>query len=178
MVVLGGARSGKSSHAESLARRHGGAVTYVATAPRIDGDDDLEARIARHRADRPAGWATIETELDLAGALADAGDTFVIADCLTTWTGNLLHHGRSEADALAACDDALAVASRRLATTVVVSNEVGMGIVPGDALSREYRDLLGRINQRWVAAADRAMLMVAGRALPLHHPDDLLESLP
>lgn len=173
IVLVGGARSGKSSYAEALGRRHGGAVTYVATAPRIDGDDDLDGRIARHRADRPDGWVTIEEELDLAGAIARAGDTFAIVDCLTTWTGNLQYHGRSESEALAATDVAIAAATARTATTVVVTNEVGMGIVPADALTREYRDLLGRVNQRWVAAADRAMLMVAGRALPLHHPDEI-----
>ena len=174
VVLLGGARSGKSAYAESLARRHDGTVTYVATAPHIEGDDDLEARIARHRADRPAGWSTIEDELDLAEALTRAGDSFVVLDCLTTWTGNVLFHGRSETEALAAADAAIAIATARPATTVVVSNEVGMGIVPADELSRSYRDLLGRVNQRWVAAADRALLLVAGRALALHDADDLL----
>ena len=175
VVLIGGARSGKSAYAEALGRRHDGPVAYIATAPRIDGDADLDARIARHRADRPDGWSTIEHELDLAGALGAAGDAFAIVDCLTTWTGNLQHHGRTEAEALAASDAAITVATgRRPATTVVVTNEVGMGIVPADALSRDYRDLLGRVNQRWVAAADRAMLMVAGRALPLHHPDELI----
>lgn len=148
-------------------------VTYIATAPRIQGDHDLDARIARHRADRPAHWSTIEEELDLAGALRQARDAFAIVDCLTTWTGNLQYHGRDETHALAATDAAIAAAIGRTATTVVVTNEVGMGIVPADALTREYRDLLGRINQRWVAAADRAMLMVAGRALPLHDPDEI-----
>jgi adenosylcobinamide kinase/adenosylcobinamide-phosphate guanylyltransferase len=173
IVLVGGARSGKSSFAEELGRRHGGAVTYVATAPRIDGDDDLGGRIARHRADRPDDWSTIEEELDLAGAITRAGDTFAIVDCLTTWTGNLQYHGHTESEALAATDAAVAVATARTATTLVVTNEVGMGIVPADALSREYRDILGRVNQRWVAAADRAMLMVAGRALHLHHPDEI-----
>ena len=174
MVLLGGARSGKSTYAETLARRHDRAVTYVATAPRIDGDDDLEARIARHRADRPSTWATIEEEVDLAGALDRAGDSFVVIDCLTTWTGNLQFHGRTEAEVLAAADAAIAVAAARSGTTVVVGNEVGMGIVPADELSRWYRDLLGRVNQRWVAAADRALLLVAGRAIALHDADELL----
>jgi adenosylcobinamide kinase/adenosylcobinamide-phosphate guanylyltransferase len=174
IVLVGGARSGKSAYAELLGRRHDGPVTYVATAPRIDGDHDLGARIARHRSDRPDHWVTIEEELDLAGAMTLAGDAFTIVDCLTTWAGNLQYHGRGEAEALAAADAALAVATTRAATTVVVTNEVGMGIVPADPLTREYRDLLGRINQRWVAAADRAMLMAAGRALPLHHPDELI----
>lgn len=178
MVLVGGARSGKSALAERLGRQHDGPVAYLATAPRIAGDADLDARIARHRADRPAGWTTIEEELDLAAAIARAGDAFLIVDCLTTWTGNLQYHGHSEQQALAATDDAIAAARARRdalgATTAVVTNEVGMGIVPGDALSREYRDLLGRINQRWVDAADRALALVAGRAIALHAPDDLL----
>lgn len=174
VVLLGGARSGKSAYAEQLARRHEGAVTYLATAPHIAGDDDLEARIARHRADRPPVWATIEEELDLAGALERAGDSFVVVDCLTTWTGNLQFHGRTETEVLAAADAAIAAATARPGTTVVVSNEVGMGIVPADGLSRVYRDLLGRVNQRWVGAADRALLLVAGRAVALHDADDLL----
>jgi adenosyl cobinamide kinase/adenosyl cobinamide phosphate guanylyltransferase len=168
VVLVGGARSGKSAYAEELGRRHAGPVSYIATAPRIAGDDDLGARIARHRSDRPARWSTIEEELDLAGALRRAGDALAIVDCLTTWVGNLQYHGRT------GTDGAIALATARAATTVVVTNEVGMGIVPADALTREYRDLLGRVNQRWVAAADRAMLMIAGRALPLHQPDELL----
>ena len=173
IVLVGGARSGKSALAERLGREHGGDVAYIATAPRIEGDDDLDARIARHRADRPDGWTTIEEETDLAAALARAGDAFAIVDCLTTWTGNLQYHGHTEAEALTATDAAIATATARSATTVVVTNEVGMGIVPAHALSREYRDLLGRVNQRWVAAADRAMLMIAGRAVALHDPHEL-----
>jgi adenosyl cobinamide kinase/adenosyl cobinamide phosphate guanylyltransferase len=145
----------------------------IATAPRIEGDDDLDARIERHRADRPTEWVTIEEQLDLAGALERAGDAFAVVDCLTTWVGNMVHHGRSETDVIAACDAAIAVVTGRAATTVVVTNEVGMGIVPADELSRHYRDLLGRVNQKWVAVADRAMLMVAGRALPLHDPEEV-----
>jgi adenosylcobinamide kinase/adenosylcobinamide-phosphate guanylyltransferase len=174
VVLLGGARSGKSACAEALARRHDGAVTYIATAPHIAGDDDLEARIARHRAERPAHWTTVEDELDLAGALVRAGDAVAIVDCVTTWIGNLMFHGRVEAEVMAAADAAIAVAASRPATTIVVSNEVGMGIVPADQSSRTYRDLLGRVNQRWVAAADRALLLVAGKAIALHDTDELV----
>lgn len=176
-VLLGGARSGKSRLAERLgagAAADGSPVTYIATAPRIPGDDDLDRRIDRHRRQRPAAWTTIEEQTDLAAALSGAGDGFVIVDCLTVWVGNLLHHGADEAAVMAACDAALAVASARTADTVAVSNEVGMGVIPEAALAREYRDLLGRVNQRWVAAADRAVLLVAGKALPLHDPEALL----
>jgi len=171
--LVGGARSGKSALAERLAHRSEHPVVYVATAPRIAGDDDLDERIRRHRADRPADWTTIEEELDLAAAIDAAGDALVVVDCLTVWVGNLVHHGRDDADVLDASERALAAALRRV-DAVVVANEVGFGIVPGDGLSRRYRDLLGRVNQQWAAAADRALLLVAGRALRLRDPDELL----
>lgn len=173
-LLIGGARSGKSSLAVRLAERHGGGVTLIATCPRIDGDDDLETRIERHRAERPTTWTTLEVELDLGAAIRSAGDDLVVVDCLTLWVNNLLHHGVDEATALDANRDAIDAAVRRTPPTVVISNEVGLGIVPGDAVSRSYRDLLGTVNQRWVASADRALLMVAGRALPLHEVDGLL----
>lgn len=173
-VLLGGARSGKSTAALELAARHDGAVAFIATAPSIDGDVELAARIAVHRAERPASWRTIEAEIHLAAALHDAGDSFVIVDCLTVWLGNLLHHGHDDESVDRLTDDALSVATTRSAPTVVVSNEVGFGIVPADAESRRYRDLLGRVNQRWVAASDRAVLLVAGRAISLDEPDGLL----
>lgn len=173
-VLLGGARSGKSALADELARRHDGPVVYVATSPHIPGDDDLAARIARHRAERPAHWSTIEAELDLAGALDRAGEAFVVVDCLTVWIGNLLHHGHDEAAALAASADALAALGARSAPTVAVTNEVGLGVVPDHPLGRRYRDLLGRVNQQWVAAADRSLFLVAGRAIRLHDPHELL----
>lgn len=166
-LVLGGARAGKSTHAERLARAQPAPVTYLATCPRIDGDDDLDDRIDRHRASRPADWVTIEEELDLAGALALAPGRFVVLDCLTTWVGNVMHHGRED-ELTAATDAALATAARvGLAGIAVVSNEVGWGVVPADATTRRYRDLLGRVNQRWAAAADDVVLMVAGRVLRL-----------
>lgn len=166
-VLLGGARSGKSTAALRLASRAAGPVCFIATSPRIEGDRDLDARIAAHRDERPAEWRTIEAEVALADALRDAGDALTIVDCLTVWLGNLLHHGHTDDRILAASDAALRVATERTADTIVVTNEVGMGIVPADATTRHYRDLLGRINQHWVTAADRAYLLVAGRALPL-----------
>jgi adenosylcobinamide kinase / adenosylcobinamide-phosphate guanylyltransferase len=166
-VLLGGARSGKSTAALRLASRVAGPVCFIATSPRIEGDRDLDARIAAHRDERPADWRTIEAEVELAAALRDAGDAFVILDCLTVWIGSLMHHGHTDDEVLAASADALRVATARAADTTVVTNEVGMGIIPADAMTRRYRDLLGRVNQQWVAAADRALLLVAGRALPL-----------
>ena len=173
-VLLGGARSGKSALAVEMAIGGNGAVTYLATSPMIAGDDDLSQRIARHRAERPSKWVTIEEELDLADAIARVSTPVIIVDCLTTWAGNMLHHGRGEQAMLDASDVAIAAVSDRGLVAIVVSNEVGMGIVPVNELARVYRDALGRVNQRWVAASDHALLMVAGRALPLHEPHDLL----
>lgn len=174
-LLIGGARSGKSSAALRIAEGSGADVCFVATSPWIAGDDDLAGRIAAHRAERPADWRTIETETDLADAIGAAGDSLVIVDCLTVWLGNLMHHGRDDAAILAASDTAVDAVMQRSADTIVVSNDVGSGIVPADAPSRRYRDLLGSINQRWVASSHAAYLVVAGRALSL---TELGRSLP
>ena len=170
-VLLGGARSGKSSLAVRLGQRHTDEVIYLATSPRIPGDHDLDDRIAVHQAERPPEWRTIEAETDLAGAIAAAGAALVIIDCLTVWTGNLVHHGSDDDQVSAASRAALDVIAARAGDTIAISNEVGLGIVPDNALARRYRDLLGRVNQAWVAAADRSLLVVAGRAIELSDPD-------
>ena len=166
-VLLGGARSGKSVLAVEIGRRHAGGVTFVATSPPIDGN--LSDRIARHRAERPP-WPTIEEPLDVCAALGAAGDHLVVLDCLTLWVNNLVHRGDSD-DAVEAISAATAsAAANRSAPTVVITNEVGLGVHPETDLGRRYRDLLGRVNQQWTAAADVALLLVAGRAVPLADP--------
>lgn len=160
-LVLGGARSGKSRYAESLTIGYPPPWVYVATAEPLD--DEMAARIAEHRGRRGADWRTIEASHDLAGAVAGApaGST-VLVDCLTLWLSNLmLTHAEIEAEA-DRLDDALAQARGPI---VLVSNEVGLGIVPDNALARRFRDAQGRLNQRMAARADRVVLMVAG--LPL-----------
>lgn len=176
IVVTGGARSGKSRLVvEQVEAGAGGAVVFVATCPRIEGDDDLAERIDAHRSERPASWATIEAEHDLAAAIEGAADeATVIVDCLTLWVANLLYRGDTDAEIDRACGVALDAVGARSGRTWVVTNEVGLGIVPADAGTRRYRDVLGRVNQRWVAAADRALFMMAGRALALHDPGELL----
>jgi adenosylcobinamide kinase/adenosylcobinamide-phosphate guanylyltransferase len=168
-LLLGGARSGKSSLAVEIGRRHAGAVTFLATAPVIDGDSDLAERVARHRAERPS-WPTIEEPLDVAGALACAGDDLVVLDCLTLWVSNLLHRGDSAAEIEALSAATASAAAARPGPTVAISNEVGLGVHPETDLGRHYRDVLGRVNQQWAAAADVALFLVAGKAIPLTDP--------
>jgi adenosyl cobinamide kinase/adenosyl cobinamide phosphate guanylyltransferase len=153
-----------------LATDHAGAVTYIATSPRIEGDADLDHRIDAHRAERPAAWTTIEEPHDLPAALALATDSFVIVDCITLWVSNLLWRGDADAVIVAAAGVAATFAAARTAPTVVISNEVGLGVHPETDVGRHYRDLLGRVNQIWAAASDRSVLLVAGRALALHDP--------
>ena len=171
-VLLGGARAGKTTFAERLASTWGGEVTYIATCPRIEGDAELADRIERHRAERPASWTTVEEEIDLTRSITGSTGLIVI-DCLTTWVGNLLHRGHDEAAVLGASDLAIDAVLGRGEPTVAVSNEVGSGVVPATELGRAYRDALGRVNQRWVAVSDRTLLIVAGRALRLHRPEDV-----
>jgi adenosylcobinamide kinase/adenosylcobinamide-phosphate guanylyltransferase len=172
-VLLGGARSGKSALAQRLAGGWGGPVTVVATGQARDAE--MAERIARHRAARPPGWRTVEEPLELEAALAAAGgDACVVVDCLTLWVSNLLEGGLADEEVDARARTAAAAAAARFAPTVAVSNEVGSGIVPADPLSRRYRDLLGQVNAVWAAAADRVLLLVAGRAVPLADPVELL----
>ena len=164
VFLLGGARSGKSDRAQQLATESGLPVTVIATA--TAGDDEMIARIQHHRASRPHGWSTIEEPIDLAAAIQSANEgDFVIVDCLTLWVSNLLEAG-SAPDAIrtAAEISAAAMADRR---GVVVSNEVGLGIVPANPLARTYRDVLGAVNAGFARCAERSVLMVAGRLLEL-----------
>jgi adenosyl cobinamide kinase/adenosyl cobinamide phosphate guanylyltransferase len=168
-LLLGGARSGKSALAARLAAAWDGPVTVVVTGQARDGE--MAERIRRHRAERPPGWATVETPLELEAALAAApAEAFVLLDCLTLWVSNLMEQGLGDEQVLARARAAAAAAAARAAPTGAVSNEVGAGIVPGDALSRRYRDLLGQVNAAWAAAAGRSLLLVAGRAVALADP--------
>ncbi len=156
-LVLGGARSGKSRHAESIVTALPGPWRYIATAQPLDAE--MKARIAEHRARRGVGWTTIEAPLDLADALDAAGQHPALVDCLTLWLTNLLL-GEYEVDtATRALDAAL---DRRVAPTVLVANEVGLGIVPENALARTFRDVAGRLNQHLAARANTVLFLVAG----------------
>jgi adenosylcobinamide kinase / adenosylcobinamide-phosphate guanylyltransferase len=160
VVLLGGARSGKSARAVRTADGVAAPVVFVATGE--GRDDEMTRRIELHRRERPAGWTTVEEPLELRDALteAPAGATMIV-DCLSLWVANLLEQGR-EPD-----DDLAPLAAERDGLTIAVSNEVGLGIVPANELARRYRDVLGRVNAAWVAASDEAFLCVAGRAIAL-----------
>jgi adenosyl cobinamide kinase/adenosyl cobinamide phosphate guanylyltransferase len=164
--LTGGARSGKSRIAVGLGKRWAGPVAMIVTAHA--GDDEMAERIRLHREHRPASWTTIEApeKLDDALATLDEG-TFAIVDCLTLWVSNLLALDLSDDDIAARARDAITVAAARPSPVVVVTNEVGSGIVPMNPLARRYRDLLGRVNALWSGAAEDAYLVVAGRVLRL-----------
>jgi adenosylcobinamide kinase / adenosylcobinamide-phosphate guanylyltransferase len=167
-LLLGGARSGKSAMAVELGRRHGGEVVFVATAEPVD--DDLAARIARHRAERP-GWPTVDAPVELPAAVAATpADAMVIVDCLTVWLGNLFVHVPDPARRRGMGRDLDEALRTRHGPAVVVSNEVGLGLVPDNVLGRDYRDELGRLNQEIAAIADRTLLLVAGKAVLLADP--------
>jgi adenosylcobinamide kinase/adenosylcobinamide-phosphate guanylyltransferase len=163
-LVLGGARSGKSRHAEELVTGAASAGTYIATAEA--GDAEMAARIAEHRARRGAFWRAVEAPLDLAGAIRAHAEPSrpILIDCLTLWLSNLMGAGRviqHEAETLSA---ALRDAG---GPVVLVANEVGMGLVPETPLGREFRDAAGRLNQQIAAQADRVVFVAAGLPLVL-----------
>jgi adenosyl cobinamide kinase/adenosyl cobinamide phosphate guanylyltransferase len=172
VLLTGGARSGKSALAVALAERDGADVVFLATGQA--GDDEMAARIARHRAERPQRWTTVEEPVRLAEAIgAVERSACLIVDCLSLWVANLLGAegaGAIERAAAAAAD----VAARRPGTTIVVTNEVGLGIVPATPLGRDYRDLLGRVNAIWAERATAAYLVVAGRLLALLSATEVL----
>ena len=163
-LVLGGARSGKSRHAQALAEAQGGALVFVATAEALD--DEMRARVAQHRADRDSHWRTVEAPHALAETIVAEGQpgSVLLVDCLTLWASNLLLGEEDAALALDALDAALLDTAARV---VLVANEVGLGIVPDNALARRFRDLAGTINQRVAARADRVVFVAAGLPLVL-----------
>jgi adenosylcobyric acid synthase len=164
VLLLGGARSGKSALAVSLALDSKLSVTVIATA--TAGDEEMADRIRRHRDTRPSAWKTIEEPIDLLGAIrASAPGDFLVVDCLTLWVTNLMGAGLAAADFDRMADTVVRELSRRHG--VVVTNEVGLGIVPANELARRFRDVLGFVNTRFAEGAERAVLMVAGRAVEL-----------
>ena len=182
VLILGGARSGKSTFAERLAATSGRSVVYIATA--TASDDEMRDRIARHQASRPAHWLTIEEPLDIAGAVLRASEKadVLLLDCITLWLGNFMGNMKTDDDvesiafqnaftqaALVDIERLLAIVAKlpEGKTLLVVSNEVGLGIVPAYALGRVYRDTLGIVNQRLAWSANRVYMLVAGLAIDI-----------
>ncbi len=163
-LVLGGARSGKSSFAEDLAGSQDAALVYIATAG--SEDEEMTARIAEHQARRGPRWQTVEAPLDLpAVLLSEAGPgRAVLVDCLTLWLSNLM---AAERDVVTATAALLGALGQSAGPVVLVSNEVGLGIVPMNPLARAFRDHQGRLNQQVAALADRVVFMAAGLPLTL-----------
>jgi adenosylcobinamide kinase/adenosylcobinamide-phosphate guanylyltransferase len=173
IFVLGGVRSGKSRYAQELATR-GKRVAFVATAEACD--DDMRQRIARHRQDRPASWTTFEAPLALEDTLLECGNQFdtVLIDCLTVWTANVMQREASDSQRVLAHAERLANVLRSVSASVIlVSNEVGSGVHPNTAMGRDYRDLLGFVNQRVAAVADEVILLVAGCPLVIKQPAEV-----
>jgi adenosylcobinamide kinase/adenosylcobinamide-phosphate guanylyltransferase len=160
VLVLGGARSGKSRIAQDLAEAHDGPLTFVATAEVFDAE--MADRVSRHKADRGSRWSLAEVPLEVPQFLAgaEAGAATILVDCLTVWLGNLMHHEQDVPQAMAVLLAALQ--TPRSAPIYLVSNEVGQGIVPDNAMARAFRDHAGRLNQRVASIADEVLFVTAG----------------
>lgn len=163
-LILGGARSGKSRHAQSLAEAFDGQLAFIATGEAYD--TEMAERIARHRADRGPRWQTIEAPIALANAIRaeTAPDRLLLVDCLTLWTSNLIHAGR---DVAAETRDLITTLGAATGPILFVANEVGLGIVPDNALARTFRDAAGHMNQAIAGAANRVTFVAAGLPMAL-----------
>jgi adenosylcobinamide kinase/adenosylcobinamide-phosphate guanylyltransferase len=174
ILITGGSRSGKSAYAQRLAESYPGPKAFIATCPVLD--KEMARRIQRHQADRShdPSWHTWEASLHLEQALQDAqGSSAILVDCLTLWVNNLLHEAILSASGLT--EDSMAAHTRRILsaarasaeTSLFITNEVGMGIIPDNPLARQYQDLLGRCNQVMAAGADEVLLMSCGLTLKI-----------
>jgi adenosyl cobinamide kinase/adenosyl cobinamide phosphate guanylyltransferase len=175
ILLLGGARSGKSDLAVRLGAAQAAPVVLIATAEA--GDDEMALRIERHQSERPSTWETVEAPIELERAIGEVPpDSCLILDDLTLWVANMLgEHDEEEIETLGG--QAAWSAAARPGVTIAVSNEVGLGLVPDNALGRRYRDVLGRVNASWAHAADESYFLVAGRLLPLVGDRVLLDRL-
>lgn len=165
-LITGGARSGKSRYALALASSYASKV-FIATAQPLD--DEMRRRIEEHRRQRGSTFVTIEAPLEVAGALRSlpAGAEVAVIDCLTVWLGNLLHRYGNQAGGFAEVMEFVAALKAPPCDIIVVSNEVGAGIVPANPLARQFRELAGSLNQQVAAIADAVILMVCGIPVPI-----------
>lgn len=164
LLVLGGARSGKSRYAQARAEALAGDLVFVATAQALD--EEMAARIHRHRSDRDARWHTVEEPLDLAAVIGDwdGGGRVLLIDCLTLWVSNLF---LADLDVAAETERLVETIGNTIGNIVLVANEVGLGIVPDNALARRFRDAAGLVNQVVAACADEVVFLAAGLPLRL-----------
>ena len=167
VLILGGARSGKSPYAVDRARSLEGPTAFVATAQALDAE--MAARIARHKVDRPAGWLTVEEPLELAAALRRlvGRARVVVVDCLTLWVANRLQQEPADEPILSEAAEIAKLIGERHYHAIVVSNEVGLGVHPETTVGLRFRDLLGPVNQQIASAADQVIWMAAGLPLVL-----------
>jgi adenosylcobinamide kinase / adenosylcobinamide-phosphate guanylyltransferase len=172
-LVTGGSRSGKSDFARVTAEKISGIRTFIATCPVIDGE--MDARIERHKKDREnGGWETIEEETKIAETIKDVSKSkVVLVDCLTLWINNLLFEAEKrgetieEDDMTGICSEIIEACKARDGDFIFVTNEIGMGIIPDNSISRRYRDLVGRCNQAMAKGADRVTMVVSGLPITL-----------
>ena len=185
ILLLGGARSGKSSYAQELAKKMSTKGLFVATAQA--GDDDMRRRIENHKLKRPAAWRTLEITTDIGKAIENEieDDQIVIIDCITLLISNIfsrydentfaiIEDSILEKDVLSEIDDLLKCLQRTEASFIIISNEVGLGIVPDNRMGRLYRDILGRVNQMLSHEADEVYLMAAGIPLRVKPVEKLI----
>jgi|TARA_B110000438_G_scaffold25548_1_gene23969 adenosyl cobinamide kinase/adenosyl cobinamide phosphate guanylyltransferase len=171
--LTGGARSGKSRLAQEIASGSESPVSFLATAEALD--EDMAKRIAQHQNERPVDWLTKEAPIEINNELLNIDKNHVvIIDCLTLWVSNLLSAEFSSDEILRKSSEVITTIVNRNAATIVVSNEVGLGIVPGNELSRAYRDVLGSVNQFFASNSNQSFLIVAGLFLPLQNPERVL----
>ncbi len=165
--ILGGARSGKSSYALKMAQKRHKKVAFIATCE--PKDLEMKKRIAAHKNFRPKNWQTFEEPKDIYGLLKSIGDKFelIILDCLTLWVSNLLLKGLNEEKLIDEIQRILDLLKKIKAKSVIVSNEVGLGIVPGNKLSRDFRDITGKINQIVAKKAEEVIFMASGLSLKI-----------
>ena len=174
-LIIGGARSGKSALALEIARKWGGPVTFIATAEARD--EEMVERIAQHRSERDPAWTTLEAPIEVAEAISSIPpESLIILDCLTLWVSNLFDRA-IERDGEARARDAIAALARRATPSLVITNEVGSGIVPDNARARRYRDLLGTINSMFASDARNVLLVSAGRVVSMKKPEEVIDDV-
>jgi adenosylcobinamide kinase/adenosylcobinamide-phosphate guanylyltransferase len=166
-LILGGSRSGKSRRAEGLAAASSLPVSYVATCDTSLMDDEMRARVGQHRGRRPAEWRTIEDRFDLTNVLGEQRGRLLLVDCLTLWLAWQHTRQRAEEETLRELEAVLAAAAHHACGVILVSNELGMGIVPTSSETRGFRDLCGRANQLAASRATRVEFMIAGLPMVL-----------